>query len=359
MRMCMAGCVDEYDDDAEEDFIKDMGGWFQHDTIHISTVPFWWQNIHFERTRGCELKQSFKCESLDESVAKVKIINNNYRKNKFDMDIKVMVNGVSKGETDIVVSISNRKWSCHVIVSDILPLDAGLKYDLTKKGFDLDNDGQISFSEALKVKKLYNCGLYLSKLLDYFPNVEEVVNLSGDYEYCKDHDIDIDTIKIANLQHLSYLTVLDTICGTRIENCPQLEHLALGRNAFGEGVFSEEQVREKPVYLKFIDINISEYPKLKTMSVCAKKITNPLDLSSLSDLRYLSVYSDNYDFLDLTKNTKLKHLRTNVTQIKIPEDIYNKLILLGYQDSHSYLEFHTENADIDPHLYINSEVVFE
>ncbi|MDD6356650.1 MAG: hypothetical protein PUG15_00945 [Bacteroidales bacterium] len=134
----MAGC------EKEETTARKYGNLiFSSDTITLvpdetSTINYiksgYWESTTPEPT----------CMSLDESIVSVDE-NGNITANNF-------------GETDIVYSVYDTKWKCHIVVTDILQLEEDLINYLKERGFDKNNDNKISLEEAAEVDSIIDFG---------------------------------------------------------------------------------------------------------------------------------------------------------------------------------------------------------
>lgn len=181
----MAGCEKE-----EKEEWREYGNLvFENDTITLvlddtTTIRYsksgYWKSTTPEPT----------CISLDESIVSVDE-NGNITANNF-------------GETDIVYSVYDTKWKCHIVVNDIIPLDDYSRNWLINKGYDTNNDGLINIEEASSVDTIvirdsYVTYIFNVNLLSYTNHFKGLKYLYACC-YCTGNHINI-----SNLNNLDYI----------------------------------------------------------------------------------------------------------------------------------------------------------
>jgi uncharacterized repeat protein (TIGR01451 family) len=167
---------------------------------------------------------------------------------------------------------------------------------------DLNNDGEISFTEAAAVRRLIleNQSIKSVEGIEYFTNLEYLwmpfnqltsLHISGlsklEVLSCKFNQIN--TLELANLTSLRYLNFANNeISNLNLQNLPELEWLECESN-------------------KISELDVRGFPKIVSL-ICSDNILTKLELGSSLLLEILSIYSNQIDSLDLSNLPRLNIL---------------------------------------------------
>ena len=154
---------------------------------------------------------------------------------------------------------------------------------------DRDNDGEISYKEALDAKYMYiNTGVTSDNFteLKYFPALEYAyINLWS-----------LDSIDLTHCPNLKYLYISGDIPSLDLSNNTSLEHLECRNND------------------DITSLDLSNNSALEYL-VCSYNQLTSLDVSSNTALTYLDCYKNQLTSLDVSKNTALTHLYCGGNQL--------------------------------------------
>ena len=153
---------------------------------------------------------------------------------------------------------------------------------------DRDNDGEISYKEALDAKYMYiNTGVRTDNFteLKYFPALE--------YAYIR--FTSLDSINLTHCPNLKYLYISGDIPSLDLSNNTSLERLECSYN-------------------QLTSLDLSNNTAL-TYLICYGNQLTSLDLSNNTTLTYLSCFDNQLTSLDLSNNTALTQLYCTVNQL--------------------------------------------
>ena len=153
---------------------------------------------------------------------------------------------------------------------------------------DRDNDGEISYKEALDAKYMHiNTGVRTDNFteLKYFPALE--------YAYIR--FTSLDSINLTHCPNLKYLYISGDIPSLDLSNNTSLERLECSYN-------------------QLTSLDLSNNTAL-TYLICYGNQLTSLDLSNNTTLTYLSCFDNQLTSLDLSNNTALTQLYCTVNQL--------------------------------------------
>ena len=153
---------------------------------------------------------------------------------------------------------------------------------------DRDNDGEISYKEALDAKYMYiNTGVRTDNFteLKYFPALE--------YAYIR--FTSLDSINLTHCPNLKYLYISGDIPSLDLSNNTSLERLECSYN-------------------QLTSLDLSNNTAL-TYLICYGNQLTSLDLSNNTTLTYLSCFDNQLTSLDLSNNTALTELSCSNNQL--------------------------------------------
>ncbi len=154
---------------------------------------------------------------------------------------------------------------------------------------DRDNDGEISYKEALDAKYMYiNTGVRTDNFteLKYFPALE--------YAYIR--FTSLDSINLTHCPNLKYLYITGDIPSLDLSNNTSLEHLECWNND------------------DITSLDLSNNTALTYLSCHGNQLTS-LDLSNNTALTYLSCYGNQLTSLDVSGCTALTDLYCSYNQL--------------------------------------------
>lgn len=239
------------------------------------------------------------------------------------------ITAVKEGKATIAAQAGNIIATCSIIVNRDTSNDAILFTDANFKAycvenFDTNNDGELSYSEAAKVKAI---GLNSEDIvslggIEFFSNLESL-NCSPDYSQSMWSNSDrvwhlfdkdgneiigglttVDLSKNVLLTHLcisgNQLTTLD------LSNNNALQYLDCSYNFLSSlDVFINTELTDLNCECNSItELDLSSHPLLKEL-ICSRNQLDYLDLSNNAILKYLECSSNYLTALDLSNNTSL------------------------------------------------------
>jgi len=230
--------------------------------------------------------------------------------------------------------------------------DVVFKGKLISLGVDLDNDNEISISEAELITKLIFPTPYLENLIADISGIEFFINLdtlSCEYQDIRNIKLNtnkklrfvdfsgnerLDTLLIDSLIDLQYLDISSTgyeIDSVNLSNFPELKKLYIDNKSTLD--VSKNYKLEILVATHIADIDVRNNAKLKRLA-CNNQ--THLDLKNNTELEYLNClaygYSDDaprLNELDLSNNTKLKELiclQNNLSELDLSNNIELKIL---------------------------------
>ena len=220
--------------------------------------------------------------------------------------------------------------------------------------FDTDNDGEISYEEALNVTKIEVNTDNISSLsgIEYMTNLQTLI-CAGTSKWnssTKTHEIYgvLKSLDISKNTKLSYLKVsCNSISSLDVSNNPSLMTLSCyGNNLSSLDISNNSKLDYLCCYfnkLSSLDVSnnlnlmtllcssnnissldVSNNPKL-TMLGCQYNNLSSLDVSSNPELTFLSCHNNNLSSLDVSNNSALTHLECG----------YNNLYVLDVSKNHN------------------------
>ena len=180
---------------------------------------------------------------------------------------------------------------------------------------DYDNDGEISYEEALNVTKIEVNTDNITSLagIEYMPNLQHLT-CKGSLKYnnsTKVYDIVCGVLKsidVSKNTKLSYLDVsYNKLTSLDVKNNPKLLDLECGDNNLSTlDVKNNRELESLSCGKNNLSLlDISNNPKLQTLGCALNNLTS-LDLKNNPELNWLSCNGNNLSNLDLNNNPKLQ-----------------------------------------------------
>lgn len=181
--------------------------------------------------------------------------------------------------------------------------------------FDTDNDGEISYEEALNVTKIEVNTDNITSLagIEYMPNLQHLT-CKGSLKYnnsTKVYDIVCGVLKSIDVSKNTKLLYLNVSCNTLtsidVKNNPKLSDLECGDNNLSTlDVKNNRELESLSCGKNNLSLlDISNNPKLQTLGCALNNLTS-LDLKNNPELNWLSCNGNNLSNLDLSNNPKLR-----------------------------------------------------
>ena len=202
------------------------------------------------------------------------------------------------------------------------------------ENFDLDGDGVVSKSEALKVTSIDLTGVPVTSLagLEYFSNLRNLNRLGRVYDASTDSWTDEGAVKLTGTVDLSSFAKLESVsleCNEITDVIlPQSQNLIVADfriNRIGSIDLSKcpNLLRVDMYYNKLSSIDLSATTKIERLDVGSNSNLTALDVSMLKSLKYLWCYDCKLESLDLSNNTELyliSSFNNCLKSIKLPKN---------------------------------------
>ena len=192
--------------------------------------------------------------------------------------------------------------------------DANFKAYMVSR-HDYDNDGEISYEEALNITKIEVNTDNVTSIagIEYMPNLQSLT-CKGSLKYnnsTKVYDIVCGVLESLDVSHNTKLSYIDVSCNKLtsidVKNNPKLLDLKCGDNNLSAlDVKNNRELESLSCGKNNLSLlDISNNPKLQTLGCALNKLPS-LDLKNNPELDWLSCDGNNLSNLDLSNNPKLR-----------------------------------------------------